>query len=653
MNTHSNSTERLCTRSLRRSTWTLLLGSPLFSGLLLGCGGSDPSTSDVGQVDLASTASSSKGSGGAAGSGHGDDGHACGGKATGGTGGSAGSGGGHGGDDNKTFVCELVGSKTKTLKYTSVESDDLSEVKKEGGAVCASGASDCCLASNGKSAACTNLKTDVTHCGACTNACPAGDTCQAGVCVAPCPAGQTSCSGTTCSDLQTDAANCGACGAACASGLVCAAGTCISPCAPGQTFCSGACAVTQSDSANCGGCGVVCGADKVCQEGVCVAKAVAASCVPTSSLTVLLPPAGTSGGSVIAYVPNGSWEELATGVQVVPLEGSGPRTQITTPNPVNSCASNSQTGEIVCTADNNDVYLINGTTLTATLTSGATAAQSFSGGSCRNCGVAIDAANNRAIVVEGLASGGPGGFQFLDLSSNAFAAPVGGGASTSENVLFDPQLNLVLSPNEQGNYQLFDTTTSTVMNFSVPGELDSAAEDCSTGIALASDEFTGNVVLVDLSQRTTSGSTWSAPTITQNLPEFASFSAGTNGIAVVPGSHLGVVTGEFGGAGFGVIQLPATSGSGTPHVLDYAAVNMPNDPSGAAWQMGLDPHTVTAYTSPNTGKPLAVISNDARTFVALVDLAGLLGASRTSGTHSVSTSVDLVGTGVVTFVSVH
>jgi hypothetical protein len=252
--------------------------------------------------------------------------------------------------------------------------------------------------------------------------------------------------------------------------------------------------------------------------------------------------------------------------------------------------------------------------------------------------------------------GGPGGYQFLDLATSTFATPIPAGTSTSENILFDPILNLVLSPNEENDYQLVDTVASTVLNFNPTGggELDSAAEDCSTGIALSSVEFTGNVLLVDLTQRSVSASNWSAPANTQNLPEFAAFSAGTNGIAVAPGnSHLGVVAGEFGGAGFGVIQLPATSGTGTPAVVDYAAANVPNDPSGTPWAMGLDPHTVTAYTSPNSGAALAVISNLARSYLAVVDLKALLAATRAAGTHNVASTVDLVGSGVIQFVSIH
>ena len=74
-------------------------------------------------------------------------------------------------------------------------------------------------------------------------------------------------------------------------------------------------------------------------------------------------------------------------------------------------------------------------------------------------------------------------------------------------------------------------------------------------------------------------------------------------------------------------------------------------PRALLWDMGLDPHTVTAYTSPNTGKAILAISNVTRTYLALVDMQALLAAPRTPGTNTVDPSVDLVADGIVTFVA--
>ena len=390
------------------------------------------------------------------------------------------------------------------------------------------------------------------------------------------------------------------------------------------------------------------------------------ACLPSSSIGVLV-----QGTNATAYVPRGNWGGFTTGVAVAPIEtksgigtGASP-TLIATPNVANSCSSNSNTGQTVCVANNTDVYLINGTTLASTLTSGATSTQDFSGGSCSNCGVVVDSSLNKALITIGVATGGPGAYQFLELGATpTFESPILAGGSTSEDVSIDPVRQLILSPNEASNYQLVNISTSpatlfnNVASTTTFGTYDSAGEDCTTGIALSTDEGTGNLFIADLTQATftpgaaPSPGTWTAPSQLQKFPEFEAFSAGTNGIAVAPGTHFGIVTGEFGGNLEGVIQLPSTSGSGTPAVVDWVSFTVPNDPSGAQWSEGDDPHTVTAYVSPNSGKAFGVLGNRSfstttigPTFLAIVDLNGLLNAPRTG--HVVNTPLP---PGLVTFV---
>lgn len=359
-----------------------------------------------------------------------------------------------------------------------------------------------------------------------------------------------------------------------------------------------------------------------------------------------------------SYVPNGSWSENRLNVQRVPIEGSNARATIATPKAANSCSSNSTTGETVCTANNTDVYLINGSALTNTLTSGATGSANFTGGSCQNCGVIVDATTNTAWL--GIGTNTPPGsaYQSLDLGTGTFASLINSVTGIAEDISIDPIRHLILSPNEAGTYEILQTKPTIGLFENTVGipDLDSAAEDCTTGIALSTIEFTNQLYIADLSQATfTSGSpagSWTAPSQIQTFPEFTTFMDGTAGIAVAPNTHLGVVTGEFGGSSFGVIQLPSTSGSGTPAVVDWVAANLPKMPNGLAFDTGLDPHPVTAYVSPNNGKAFALIVDDARTFVAVIDMQALLTALRTAGTHSVSPSVDLLATGIVTFVAV-
>jgi hypothetical protein len=362
------------------------------------------------------------------------------------------------------------------------------------------------------------------------------------------------------------------------------------------------------------------------------------SCEPSSSLSVLV-----SGSNVTSYVPKGNWDSETTGISVVNLEGGSiTPTLIPTASPVNSCASNSATGQTVCTANNTDVYLLSETTLTRTLTSGGSGTISFSGGSCTNCGVAMDGVHNKAVI--GLSLDSAPGFQYLDLGTSnfepAFSSPAG---IISEDPLIDPVNNLLLSASENNNYEIANVATTTspafFENSGIPagGDLDSSGEDCSTGIALAPAEFSipSSIFIADLKQATfTPGSPagiWTAASQVQSLSESV-LAAGASSIAVAQGTHTGIVSGEFGGDAITAIALPAISGSGTPAIKDWVTCSI-----GSGFSNGLDPHTVTAYQSPNSSKhAFALLANRGASEVAVVDLTLMLDTTtlpRTSGGH--------------------
>jgi hypothetical protein len=382
------------------------------------------------------------------------------------------------------------------------------------------------------------------------------------------------------------------------------------------------------------------------------------SCQPSSSLSAL-----QSGTNVIAYVPKGSWSNSSSGVSVINVEGTlvTPMKIPTGSDAINSCASNSATGQTVCTANSNLVYFTSPgftpVTLTAFNTPIASAGSGnitprFSGGVCTNCGVAMDGVHNKAVI--GLSIAGAPGFQYLDLGASltfesAFTSPAG---AISEDLLIDPIRNLLLSPAETHNFEILNVTTTTTPAFfeNAPtgvGEFDSAGEDCSTGIALAPQEFSvpSVVFIADLTQATfTSGSpgSWTAPSQNQTLSESNLGIAGSSGIAVAqasppnPAPHIGVVAGEFGGNTLTAIALPATSGSGIPAITDWVTCAIPDTPSGP-FSNGLDPHTVTAYQSPNGGDAIALLASlgaTTVTTVAVVDLTKMLNPAivpRTTG----------------------
>jgi hypothetical protein len=273
----------------------------------------------------------------------------------------------------------------------------------------------------------------------------------------------------------------------------------------------------------------------------------------------------------------------------------------------------------------------------------------------------MDAVHGKALI--GLSIAGAPGFQFLDMTATpgsdtfetAVASPAG---SISEDPLIDPINNLLLSAAENGNYEIANIATTTSPSFfenaTGGGELDSSGEDCSTEIALAPAEFSepSNVFIADLKQATfTAGSpgTWTTTgSQVQSLSE-SFLSAGASGIAVAQGTHTGIVSGEFGGDAITAIALPTTSGSGTPAISDWVTCSI-----GSGFSNGLDPHTVTAYQSPNGSKDaIALLANGGATQLAVVDLTAMLNTTtvpRTGGGHGCASGT-LPGT-VVSFIPV-
>jgi hypothetical protein len=408
------------------------------------------------------------------------------------------------------------------------------------------------------------------------------------------------------------------------------------------------------------------------------------ACLGSSAIAVLV---DDFAQTVVAYVPHGNWGLPTTGVGAVNVEGSAiTNTAIPTADVINSCASNPATGQTVCTANNNKVYILSGTALDGTvgtnpLTSAASGTISFSGGSCTNCGVAMDPVHNKA-VLEVAVSSNLGGFQFLNLgASPAFEAPFATMNSMnqiSEDIMIDPTRNilgpnsitlnpagaLLLSPSEDAsNYEILDVTMSTSplffersILFDPSLEPDSAGEDCDTGLVLAPYEFSSpsQVFAADVSSAIFAPGapgSWTGLGALNTLTG-STLSAGASGIAVAQGTHTGIVSGEFGGNAVTAIALPPTSGVVT--FPGWMSCNIPNDPSGAAFSIGNDPHTVTAYRSPLNGHAYALVANGgftAPTYIARIDLTLMLSLTETAPGSHVCVAGDIPA-GVVNFIPV-
>lgn len=154
-----------------------------------------------------------------------------------------------------------------------------------------------------------NLLNNVNHCGACGNACAAGQSCVSGHCQWNVPQNECVPAPETCDgidndcdfvideqyNLQSDPNNCGTCGRACGGGLICQSGHCqyiVPPlsCTPVQETCNNSdddCDGVIDDGYNpltdinnCGLCGRVCGAGKSCIAGKCTWNYPQSSCTP-------------------------------------------------------------------------------------------------------------------------------------------------------------------------------------------------------------------------------------------------------------------------------------------------------------------------------------------------------------------------------------
>jgi hypothetical protein len=391
------------------------------------------------------------------------------------------------------------------------------------------------------------------------------------------------------------------------------------------------------------------------QETVTVTAVVPpGSCEGSGSISTLV-----SGKNVISYIPKGNWtlQSSATGIDAVNVEGTSiTNTQISTGSDViNSCASNSATGQTVCTANNNHVYVLKGTGLDPSvspnpLTDAGSGTISFSGGSATTTGVSMDATDNKALIA--LSVGGVAGFQFLDLATDTFEPAFttkDPGGQISEDPLIDPVRHLILSAAEDNNYELANVSTSTSPQFfehavsGAGGELDSSAEDCSTGIIFAPAEFSSpsQIQIADITGSHavftpgTPGS-WTAPEQVQTLGG-SNLAAGPSGSAVAQGTHIGVVAGEFGGDGLTALALPTTSGTGAvPAVSNWVSCE-----TGNGFSMGDDPHTLAAYQSPNGGDAIALLVNQGATQMVRVDLTDMLNPSTVPATGNVCTSTTL------------
>jgi hypothetical protein len=413
------------------------------------------------------------------------------------------------------------------------------------------------------------------------------------------------------------------------------------------------------------------------------------ACQPAGSLSTLL----VSNNSVVAYVPYSNWAGRGPhAIGAVNIEGS----YITDTkvdglgDTINSCATDPGINppQVLCTAQgpsegnySDNVYVFenvpNGNTHIPTfkykVQTNASGDIGFSGGFCRNCGIAIDPINHYAVV--GLtdhdnASGkNYPGFEFLALQGGKAPVPKpiwrSRAGQISEDYLIDatskpPRL---LSPAEGDdcvdppngicapNYEIADLSYTGISGptptfqenqiFDKDSKLapDSAAADCSIQVALSSLEpkinsnpsqvYAADITIANFDPKNHLWDT-NGPPPQQTLYSLTSSDLTESGghnvagpIAVAQGgTHIGILSQEVGDRENGGntitafrLNLPPYSPS-NPTFADWITCDLGPE-VGDKFRQGFDPHTVTAYKSPGghkwykAGDAIAVLVNEA------------------------------------------
>jgi hypothetical protein len=188
---------------------------------------------------------------------------------------------------------------------------------------------------------------------------------------------------------------------------------------------------------------------------------------------------------------------------------------------------------------------------------------------------------------------------------------------------------------------------------------DSGAIDTTTGIAFSTEEFATQWYLVNLNAATTSGSTFTAPSLTL-VPTGLDPNVNTGSVAGLTDSaitgHLVWIAGEFTEGEPGLptmcaLALPSAPSSGAPVPGDYACANFPTMPNAAPFNAPGDPHGVAAFDLGS--EHYGLIFDVTYTYVAVVDMGKLLAEPRESGfAHTVDPTRNLVTDGVLNYVQI-
>jgi len=321
----------------------------------------------------------------------------------------------------------------------------------------------------------------------------------------------------------------------------------------------------------------------------------------------------------------------------------------------------------------NTVYFIDPTTdtLTGSLTLDDTYGQSsFSGGGGYVTGVAVDSANNRAILSVW------NGFALVDLTTMKITTVIQ--APPTENFGFDSvhhwiiapfydctgstvtvdgssltpsSCNTPTGPGDSGmamtdGLSIIDLADNTVYTYEQPNqpdggfngtildpdqpvgsEPDSAAADPTTGVIVVPSEGGGFQSIIDLSK-----ATFDKVTKTVTAPQNIIPNLNLDGVAVEPNAHIAFWEQEFDNY-VAVADLTQANAGGTASVTG----TMPSYPGGSGFSNIGDPHGIAVTTAITTGGPVGFVVDSGRQWVARVDLAAMLANTQTDASAAMLT----------------
>ena len=281
-------------------------------------------------------------------------------------------------------------------------------------------------------------------------------------------------------------------------------------------------------------------------------------------------------------------------------------------------------------------------TVTKTLALPDAGTSSFTGPGGYVSGIAVDSAHKRAVLAVW------NGFAIVDLATQSIARTIV--APPSENFGYDSIRERILAPfyactsavdvnrnplsicNDYkapngalmtDGLNVIDLKDDAIYTFQDPAaanpaqplgvEPDSAAADPITGVVLIPSEGARDTKLLDLSKAVFDKAKHSVTAPRRSL------AADLTGVSIESGHHLAFWEAE-GSNEIAVAQLANDA------TLTHA--QLPAPPGSSAWSNLRDPHGIAVATLAG-GKPVGLVVNEARTWIARVDLQGLLALQRT------------------------